>query len=58
MIGSIQHGPTVATSETPTPALILGSATSSTFINCGIPSVDDDVNVAKELACQLCPLAI
>ena len=51
MIGSIQHDPIVATSDTPAPALILGFATSSTFINRGIPSVDDNANVAKESAC-------
>ena len=51
MIESIQHGLTVATSETPILALILGSATSSTFINREIRLVDDDANVAKELAC-------
>ena len=57
MIGSIQHGPTVATYETLAPARILGSATNSTFINREIPSVDDDANVAKESACRYCPLA-
>ena len=57
MIGSIQHGPTVATYETPAPAQILGSAISSTFINREIPSVDDDANVAKESAYRYCPLA-
>ena len=51
MIESIQHGSTVVTSETPTPALILSFATKSTLINRGISSVDDDANVAKESAC-------
>ena len=36
MIGSIQHGSIAVTSETPIPALILGSATNSTLINRGI----------------------
>ena len=57
MIGSIQHGSTIATSETPIPALILGSIISSAFINRGIPSVDDDANVAKKSVCQFYPLA-
>ena len=57
MIKSIQHGSTVVTNETPTPVFILGSATSSTFINRGISSINDDANVAKELACWFYPLA-
>ena len=57
MIGSVQHGSAVVTNETPTPALILGSTTNSTLINRGISSIDDDAYVAKESACQFCPLA-
>ena len=57
MIGFIQHDSTVATYKTPSPARILGFATSFTYINREIPSVDDDANVAKESAYRYCPLA-
>ena len=57
MIGSIQHGLAIVTSETSTPTLIVSSDTNSTLINRGISSFDDDANVAKESACRFCPLA-
>ena len=57
MIGSIQHGSAIATTETPIPVLMLDSVTNSTLISGGTSSVNDDTNVARELACQFCPLA-
>ena len=57
MIGSIQHGSIVVTCETPTPTLILGSATNSTLIKRGTSSVIDDAKVARESACLFYPKA-
>ena len=48
MIGSIQHGLAIATTKTPTLALILSFATNSPLINRGTSSVNDDTNVVRE----------
>ena len=57
MIESIQHSSDIDTTETPTPASILGYATSSTLINRGTSLVSDDAKVAKKSTCQFYPLA-